>query len=74
MFFSRQAKLQRRLVEAKAKLARYKKTPEGDFTAFPGHGGVIRHGVDEKPLAIARVEAEIAELEVRLNPNNDCDC
>lgn len=59
-----------KLVLAKAELARIEIKPESDFSYAPGLLGGIplppRHGVDEKPKAIARKKADIAYLETLL--------
>jgi hypothetical protein len=52
------------LVKLRAKLARIEQLPESDFTMYPSKfGQQIKHGVDEKPEAIARVKADIAYYE-----------
>lgn len=61
--------LEERLVDAKARLARYEQLPESDFTLYPNlQNGfpIVQHGVDRKPLLIARAKADVAELEVRI--------
>lgn len=72
-FKKKEPTLEEQLAEARIKLARYQLLPEEDFTvrninSFPM---VIKHGVDEKPKAIARVKAQIAELEIRLGTKEE---
>jgi len=59
------------LVEARAELASLELLPPSAFT-IPGTAPpyTLRHGVDEKPKRIAYKKAEIARLEVLLNPSN----
>jgi hypothetical protein len=58
--------LKQELLEARARLARYELLPASSFTRYPDFNRtyMVQHGIDEKPKAIARVKADIAELEV----------
>lgn len=61
--------LEEKLIDARARLARYEQLEDSDFTIYPTNSPFIQRGVDPKPLMIARAKDDIAELEIIIGQN-----